>query len=50
MNVDCGWSFNSVFDTSSCSNYLFSISYQTILYLSDNIMFVGVLKYSCNPS
>jgi len=50
MNVDCGWSFNSVCDTRSCLNYLFSISCQAFLYGSDNMMFVDVLKYSCNPS
>jgi hypothetical protein len=49
-NVDCGLTFNLVCDRISCSNYLVSISCQVILYRTDNMMFVGVLKYSCNPS
>jgi hypothetical protein len=50
MNVECVWTFNSICATRSCSNYLVSISCQVILYGTDNVMFVGVLKYSCNPS
>ena len=42
MNVDCGSTFNSICDTRSCSNYLFSTSWQVILYRRDNVIFTTV--------
>jgi hypothetical protein len=46
MDVECGWTFNSLCDTRFCWNYLVSVSCKVILYQTD-VMFRSKITNKC---